>query len=228
MSGKAPGARGPDDDGGGGDFHPTAVVDPGARIGAGTSIWHFCHVMSGATVGANCVLGQNVFVGAGAVVGDGCKIQNNVSLYDGVELQGQVFVGPSAVFTNVTTPRAFIDRKAQYRKTVVERGATVGANATIVCGVRLGAHCFVAAGAVVTHDVPAFAMVMGVPARQQGWVCRCGESLPAPAPAGPPAAVDQLGCAICGEAFAVTRRATLSPREDGRHAAIESITPVVG
>ena len=157
--------------------HPTAIIDRPSRIGAGTKIWHFCHVMGGARIGAGCVLGQNVFVGGRAVVGDRCRIQNNVSIYDGVELADEVFVGPSAVFTNVRTPRAAVSRKHALATTVVERGATIGANATIVCGTRIGAHAFVAAGAVVTRDVPAHALVTGVPARRTGWVCKCGATI---------------------------------------------------
>jgi UDP-2-acetamido-3-amino-2,3-dideoxy-glucuronate N-acetyltransferase len=157
--------------------HPTAVVDQPATIGEGTKIWHFCHVMAGAHVGAHCVLGQNVFVASRAVVGDACKIQNNVSLYDDVILEDEVFVAPSAVFTNVVNPRAFIERKHEYRKTVVGRGASVGANATVVCGHRIGEYAFVGAGAVVTKDVPAYALVAGVPARPVGWMCHCGTRL---------------------------------------------------
>jgi UDP-2-acetamido-3-amino-2,3-dideoxy-glucuronate N-acetyltransferase len=154
--------------------HPTAVVDRGSRIGAGTKIWHFCHVMAGANIGALCVLGQNVFVAASAIVGDGCRVQNNVSIYDGVTLEAEVFVGPSATFTNVRTPRAFVNRRAAFEPTVVGRGATIGANATIVCGVTIGEHAFIAAGAVVTRDVAPFALCAGVPARRTGWICRCG------------------------------------------------------
>jgi UDP-2-acetamido-3-amino-2,3-dideoxy-glucuronate N-acetyltransferase len=157
--------------------HPTAVIDRGARIGAGTKVWHFCHVMTGARLGARCVLGQNVFVAATAVVGDGCRVQNNVSIYDGVTLGDDVFVGPSAVFTNVRNPRAAVDRKAAVQPTSVGRGATIGANATIVCGVRVLDYAFVGAGAVVTHDVPPHAVVVGVPARRTGWSCRCGETI---------------------------------------------------
>ncbi|HXU81076.1 MAG TPA: acyltransferase [Polyangia bacterium] len=157
--------------------HPSAFVDEPSHVGAGTKIWHFCHVMAGARIGAGCSLGQNVFVGAKAVVGSRCKIQNNVSLYDAVELEDEVFVGPSAVFTNVVNPRAFVERKHEYRPTVVRRGATIGANATVVCGHEIGAYAFVAAGAVVTHDVAAHALVKGVPARFAGWVCRCGTVL---------------------------------------------------
>jgi UDP-2-acetamido-3-amino-2,3-dideoxy-glucuronate N-acetyltransferase len=157
--------------------HPTAVVDRPARIGAGTKLWHFCHVMAGARVGAGCVLGQNVFVAGGAVVGDRCRIQNNVSIYDGVQLGDEVFVGPSAVFTNVRTPRAAVSRKHAFEPTVVGRGATIGANATIVCGTTIGAHAFVAAGAVVTRDVPANVVVAGVPARATGRICDCGATI---------------------------------------------------
>jgi UDP-2-acetamido-3-amino-2,3-dideoxy-glucuronate N-acetyltransferase len=158
--------------------HSSAVVDQPAQIGQGTKIWHFCHVMAGARIGARCVLGQNVFVASRAVIGNGCKIQNNVSLYDDVILEDEVFLAPSAVFTNVINPRAFIQRKHEYRKTVVGRGASVGANATVVCGHNVGAYAFVGAGAVVTKDVPAYALVTGVPARQVGWMCRCGTRLP--------------------------------------------------
>ncbi len=159
--------------------HPTAVVDQPAQIGAGTKVWHFCHVMAGARIGARCVLGQNVFVGSRAVIGDGCKVQNNVSLYDDVILEDDVFIAPSAVFTNVLNPRAFVERKHEYRKTVVGRGASVGANATVVCGHDIGEYAFVGAGAVVTKNVPAYALVTGVPARRVGWMCRCGTRLPA-------------------------------------------------
>jgi UDP-2-acetamido-3-amino-2,3-dideoxy-glucuronate N-acetyltransferase len=157
--------------------HASAVVDAGARVGAGTKIWHFSHVMAGARVGAGCVLGQNVFVASGAVVGDGCRLQNNVSIYDGVTLEDEVFVGPSAVFTNVRTPRAAVSRKDAFVATRVGRGATIGANATIMCGVAIGAYALIGAGAVVTRDVEAHALVMGVPARRTGWACRCGERL---------------------------------------------------
>jgi UDP-2-acetamido-3-amino-2,3-dideoxy-glucuronate N-acetyltransferase len=157
--------------------HPTATVDPGARIGRGTRIWHYCHVMGGAQIGDGCILGQNVFVGATAVIGDRVKIQNNVSVYDGVTLEDEVFCGPSMVFTNVLTPRAFIERKTEYRPTLVRQGATLGANCTVLCGRSVGAHAMVGAGAVVTRDVPAHALVLGVPGRARGWVCRCGVTL---------------------------------------------------
>ena len=158
-------------------IHPTAVVDEGARIGDETRIWHFCHVMAGAEIGAQCSLGQGCFVSAGARMSSGVRVQNNVSLYDGVVLEDEVFIGPCAVFTNVTNPRAAVSRRAEYQRTVVKRGATVGANATVMPGRTLGRYCFVAAGAVVVHDVPDFALVMGVPARQTGWMSRHGRKL---------------------------------------------------
>jgi UDP-2-acetamido-3-amino-2,3-dideoxy-glucuronate N-acetyltransferase len=154
--------------------HETAVIDDGAQIGAGTKIWHFAHVMGGAVIGRDCNLGQNVVVSPKAVIGNGCKIQNNVSLYDLVELEDFVFCGPSMVFTNVFNPRAHISRKHEYRKTLVRRGATIGANAVIVCGVTLGRYAFVGSGSVVTRDVPDFGLVFGNPARQRGWLCQCG------------------------------------------------------
>jgi UDP-2-acetamido-3-amino-2,3-dideoxy-glucuronate N-acetyltransferase len=169
--------------------HETAVVDQPAHIGEGTRIWHFCHVMAGARIGARCVLGQNVFVASRAVIGDGCKIQNNVSLYDDVVLEADVFVAPSAVFTNVNNPRAFIERKHEYRTTLVKRGASIGANATVVCGHTVGEYAFVGAGAVVTKDVPAYGLVLGVPGSVVGWMCRCGVRLPSG---------ETPSCASCG------------------------------
>lgn len=166
--------------------HPTAVVDAGAEIGAGTRIWHFCHVMPSARVGRDCILGQNVFVDRDAVIGDRCKLQNNVSVYKGVVLEDEVFVGPSAVFTNVLNPRAFIERKHEFRPTRVRRGATIGANATIVCPCDVGEYALVGAGAVVTRDVEAHALVVGAPARRVGWVCRCANT------------IKQGACATCG------------------------------
>ncbi|MEX2650064.1 MAG: DapH/DapD/GlmU-related protein [Alphaproteobacteria bacterium] len=160
-------------------IHPTAVIDQPASIGAGTRVWHFAHVMAGAQIGRDCVIGQNVMVGAGVVIGDGCKIQNNVGVYQGITLEDGVFVGPSAVFTNVRNPRAGVERKNEFGATLVRRGATIGANATILPGVELGAYCFVAAGAVVTRGVAAHALVAGVPARRIGWVSHAGERLDA-------------------------------------------------
>jgi UDP-2-acetamido-3-amino-2,3-dideoxy-glucuronate N-acetyltransferase len=158
-------------------IHESAYVDDGAVVGAETRIWHFCHVMPGAVIGARCNLGQNVVVMGGTRLGDNVKVQNNVSIYEGVELEDDVFCGPSMVFTNVVNPRSHVSRKHEYRRTLVRRGATIGANATIVCGITLGAFAFVGAGAVVTHDVPAYALVVGVPAHQIGWVCACGVRL---------------------------------------------------
>jgi UDP-2-acetamido-3-amino-2,3-dideoxy-glucuronate N-acetyltransferase len=158
-------------------IHESAFVDNGAKVGAGTKIWHFCHVMPKAVIGARCVLGQNVVVMNGTKIGDNVKIQNNVSVYEGVELEDDVFCGPSMVFTNVINPRSHVPRRDEFKPTLVRRGASIGANATIVCGVTLGAYCFVGAGAVVTKDVPPHALVTGVPARITGWVCECGVKL---------------------------------------------------
>lgn len=149
--------------------HETSCIDDGAQIGEGTKIWHFCHVMPKAKIGKNCILGQNVFVGDNVVIGDNCKIQNNVSVYDGVILEEDVFVGPSVVFTNVKYPRAFTNQKDNFWKTVVKKGATIGANATIICGNRIGQYAYIGAGAVVTHDVPDGVTVMGNPARIKEW-----------------------------------------------------------
>jgi UDP-2-acetamido-3-amino-2,3-dideoxy-glucuronate N-acetyltransferase len=160
--------------------HPSAIVDAGAVLGPGTRVWHFAHVCGGARIGADCSLGQNVFVGNDVVIGNGVKIQNNVSVYDAVTLEDDVFCGPSMVFTNVYNPRAGIVRKDQYRRTVVKRGASIGANATIVCGVTIGRFAFVGAGAVVKRDVADFALMAGVPARQIGWISRFGERLGLP------------------------------------------------
>ncbi|MDZ7750217.1 MAG: acyltransferase [Gammaproteobacteria bacterium] len=160
--------------------HETAIVDAGAQIGRDTRIWHWVHVCGGAVIGASCSLGQNVFVGNRVVIGDQVKIQNNVSVYDNVTLEDGVFCGPSMVFTNVYNPRAEVERKAEYRDTLVRRGATLGANCTIVCGVTIGRYAFVGAGAVVTRDVPDHALVAGVPARHLGWMSRYGERLDLP------------------------------------------------
>lgn len=157
--------------------HPTAVIDAGAQIGSDTCIWHFCHLMPGAVVGSNCNIGQNVFIDNNVKIGNGVKIQNNVSVYHSVTLEDDVFVGPSVVFTNVINPRSFIERKNEFKPTLVQQGASIGANATIVCGITIGAYAFIAAGAVVTKDVPAYALVMGSPARQTGWVNKEGNKV---------------------------------------------------
>jgi UDP-2-acetamido-3-amino-2,3-dideoxy-glucuronate N-acetyltransferase len=157
--------------------HASSFVDDGAVIGAGTRIWHFCHVMPGARIGERCSLGQNVVVMSGVTIGNNVKIQNNVSIYEGVELADDVFCGPSMVFTNVMNPRSAVSRKDEYRPTIVARGATFGANCTIVCGVTIGAYAFVGAGAVVHRDVPAYALMVGVPARRVGWMSRQGHRL---------------------------------------------------
>jgi UDP-2-acetamido-3-amino-2,3-dideoxy-glucuronate N-acetyltransferase len=175
--------------------HPSAFVDEGATIGEDTKIWHFCHVMPGAVIGARCSLGQNVVVMPGTRIGDNCKVQNNVSIYEGVELEDDVFCGPSMVFTNVINPRSHVSRKHEYQKTLVRRGASIGANATVVCGVTLGEYAFVAAGAVVTKDVPPYALVGGVPAKQMGWMCQCGERLRDLHPEG------SIACASCGTRY---------------------------
>jgi UDP-2-acetamido-3-amino-2,3-dideoxy-glucuronate N-acetyltransferase len=182
---------------GGGDtpyfVHESSYVDDGAVIGAGTKIWHFSHVQSGARIGSACVLGQNVSVGSGALVGNNVKVQNNVSIYDGVTLEDDVFCGPSMVFTNVVTPRAHVSRKHAFQATLVRRGATLGANCTVVCGVTIGRYAFVGAGAVLTRDVPDHALVRGSPARQEGWVCRCGAKLEADE--------DRATCKECGDRY---------------------------
>ena len=171
-------------------IHATAVIDPGAVVGNGSRIWHFCHIMGGAAIGENCNIGQNVYVDADVSIGRACKIQNNVSLYKGVTLEDEVFCGPSMVFTNVFNPRAAIRRMDEARPTLVKRGASLGANCTIVCGVTIGCFAFVGAGAVVTRDVPDHALVYGNPVRLRGWVCECGEKLG-----------DDFRCAACAAAY---------------------------
>lgn len=157
--------------------HESSYVDEGATIGAGTSVWHYCHLLSGATIGENCTLGQNTFVAGSVVIGNNVKIQNNVSLYDGVTVEDDVFLGPSCVLTNVSNPRSQVNRQQLYEETLLRKGCSIGANATIVCGVTLGRYCFVAAGAVVTKDVPDYAFIKGVPGKQQGWISRHGHPL---------------------------------------------------
>ena len=154
--------------------HQTAVVDEPVSIGFGSKIWHFSHILPGTSIGKNCVIGQNVMIGPEVVIGDNCKIQNNVSLYKGIIIEQDVFIGPSAVFTNVKNPRAFINRKTEFQTTHIKQGATIGANATIVCGLTVGEYCLIGAGAVVTTSVPDFALFCGIPARQHGWVGKSG------------------------------------------------------
>lgn len=158
-------------------IHPTAIVDDGAKIGDGSRIWHWVHISAGAQIGEGCSFGQNVFVGNDVVIGNNVKVQNNVSIYDAVRLEDDVFCGPSAVFTNVYNPRSAIARKSEYRPTVVRKGATLGANCTVVCGNTIGEHAFIGAGAVVNSDVPAYALMLGVPAKRKGWMCHCGVQL---------------------------------------------------
>jgi len=161
-------------------IHESSYVDDGAVIGEGTKIWHFCHIMSGSKIGKNCNIGQNVVVSPGVVIGNNVKIQNNVSLYTGVLIEEDVFLGPSCVFTNVINPRSQINRKSEYQQTLVKRGATIGANATIVCGATIGRYAFIGAGAVVRGDVPEYALMLGVTARHKGWMSRHGHRLPVP------------------------------------------------
>lgn len=212
--------------------HASAYVDEGAVVGEGTRIWHFCHVMPGAVIGAGCSLGQNVVVMPGTHIGNNVKIQNNVSIYEGVTLEDDVFCGPSMVFTNVINPRSHVSRKHEYQPTMVRRGTTIGANATIVCGVELGAYSFVGAGAVVAKDVKAYALVLGVPGRQVGWVCQCGERLPVTVDGAPLAATDgsaletpgsvpqgagrplRMSCSSCGSSYRLEGGA-LTPEGSG-------------
>jgi len=161
-------------------IHPTAIIDEGARIGDGSRIWHWAHICGGARIGQGVSIGQNVFVGNKVIIGDRCKIQNNVSVYDNVTLEEGVFCGPSMVFTNVYNPRALVERKNEYRDTLVKKGATLGANCTIVCGVIIGEYAFIGAGAVINHDVKPYALMVGVPARQIGWMSQYGEKLDLP------------------------------------------------
>ncbi len=158
-------------------IHPSAIIDEGAQIGINTKVWHFAHLMPQAVVGPDCTIGQNVFIDNGVTLGKGVKIQNNVSVYKGVEIEDEVFIGPSVVFTNVINPRSFIERKAEFKQTIVHRGATIGANATILCGIELGKYCFIGAGAVVTKNVKPFSLVTGNPARHVGWISKMGYTL---------------------------------------------------
>lgn len=177
--------------------HATAVIDQPCEIGAGTRIWHFTHIMQGCRIGERCNIGQNVVVSPGCMLGNGVKVQNNVSIYTGVTIEDDVFLGPSMVFTNVINPRAFIERKSEYRPTLVRVGASIGANATVVCGVTLGRYCLVGAGAVVTKDVPDHGIVIGNPARLSGWVCWCGVTLGK-------AGETQFACTACQRKYSRT------------------------
>ena len=174
--------------------HESSYVDDGAVVGKETKIWHFSHIMSGAKIGEKCSIGQNVNIGSRAVLGNGVKVQNNVSIYDDVIIEDDVFCGPSCVFTNVINPRSFVKRKDEYKTTLIKKGSSIGANATIVCGVTLGRYSFIGAGSVVTRDVPDYGMVYGTPAKQHGWVCRCGEKLD-----------KSLKCSSCNEKYKETK-----------------------
>ena len=187
--------------------HPSSFVDEPCSIGAGTKVWHFCHVMKDSVIGRGCVLGQNVLVASGVRVGDGCKIQNNVSLYTGVVLEDFVFCGPSMVFTNVVNPRSHVSRKDEYRQTLVRKGASLGANSTIVCGHTIGRFAFVGAGAVVTKDIPDYALLVGNPGRVTGWMCACGVKL-----AGGSRPPRQATCGACGAAYVTGPDGGVSPQ----------------
>ena len=191
--------------------HESSYVDDGAVVGSGTKIWHFSHILPGAVIGERCNLGQNVVVMPGTRIGNNVKIQNNVSIYEGVELEDDVFCGPSCVFTNVVNPRSHVSRKHEYRRTLVKRGGSIGANVTIVCGVTLGEYAFIGAGAVVTADAPAYGLMVGVPARRVGWMCQCGERLHISG--------GRATCAVCGAAYeesADALRQTTPPRPPPR------------
>jgi len=189
-------------------IHPSAIVDAGAQLGEGCRVWHFVHISAGARIGRDCSFGQNVFVGNDVLIGDNVKIQNNVSVYDAVTLEDDVFCGPSMVFTNVYNPRSAVSRKGEYRRTLVRRGATLGANSTIVCGTSVGRYAFVGAGAVINRDVPDFALMVGVPARHIGWMSRHGERLALPL-----SGEGEAACPATGEIY-VLSAGLCSPAED--------------
>jgi len=188
--------------------HESTIVDDKVVIGSGTKICHFCHILSNTTIGENCIIGQNVMIGPAVRVGNGCKIQNNVSIYKGVKLEDEVFCAPSMVFTNVINPRAFIERKTEYKPTLVKRGATLGANSTIVCGNTIGRFALVAAGAVVTKDVQDYALVAGVPAKRIGWVCKCGCTLRESAPH------TNVSCSSCNNEYQVQSEELVPVKEE--------------
>ncbi|HMO75707.1 MAG TPA: acyltransferase [Sphingopyxis sp.] len=183
-------------------IHETAIVDAGAEIGDGTAVWHWVHVSAGARIGRNCSLGQNVYVGNRVTIGDNVRVQNNVSIYDAVTLEDDVFCGPSMVFTNVYNPRSAVSRKDEYRETIVRKGATLGANCTIVCGVTIGAHGFVGAGSLINRDVAPYALMVGVPARRIGWMCECGVRIEGEG---------DVSCGDCGKSYAISDK-ECSPR----------------
>lgn len=178
--------------------HPSSCIDPDCEIGDETKIWHFSHIMSGSKIGRNCMIGQNVVISPRVTLGNGVRVQNNVSVYSGVVCEDDVFLGPSCVFTNITNPRSFIERKEEFKETVIKKGASVGANATIVCGCNIGKYALIGAGAVVTKDVPDYALVYGNPARQHGYVCRCGEKLSFED--------GNAGCSCCGLTFHINEK----------------------
>lgn len=173
--------------------HESTYIELPCSIGDGTQIWHFCHIMPNATIGKNCILGQNVFIGSNVHIGNNVKVQNNVSLYTGVICENDVFIGPSVVFTNIKNPRSFIERKTEFRQTTLRQGATIGANATIICGTTIGKYAFIGAGTLVTKDVPDHALAYGIPAKLQGWVCRCSNSLEF--------GTDETKCGTCGKEY---------------------------
>jgi UDP-2-acetamido-3-amino-2,3-dideoxy-glucuronate N-acetyltransferase len=186
-------------------IHPSSYIDSDTKIGEGTKIWHFSHILKNSCIGKMCVIGQNVSIGPDVIIGDRCKIQNNVSIYKGVTIEDEVFCGPSCVFTNVYNPRAFIERKDEFRPTLVKMGASIGANATIVCGVTVGKYAFVGAGAVVKDDVADHAVVVGVPAKQKGWICKCGSTL-----RGYPAKSGHVKCGSCGSEYRINKGRSVS------------------
>jgi UDP-2-acetamido-3-amino-2,3-dideoxy-glucuronate N-acetyltransferase len=181
--------------------HESSYIDENVVIGEGTKIWHFCHILSNTVIGKSCIIGQNCMIGPEVSIGDRCKIQNNVSIYKGVTLEDEVFCGPSCVFTNVLTPRAFIERKSEFLPTLVKRGATIGANATVVCGHTIGRYALIGAGAVVTSNVPDYALYLGVPARHKGWVCKCGNVLTYEVTS---RTSKELTCSYCGSSYILT------------------------